>query len=478
MGAALAKIAQRRLAEIEANRPPAVVPSLAEWVTRIPVLAAKGYVQPLHLHRLLEVFARIIRGEQVRVVVHSPPRGAKTETLLAAIGWLLKQRPTWEIGYCSYNSDQARSKAVRARNWAKAMGVAVVRDTVKEWRTPQDGGCIARGVDEGITGQGQDVTIVDDPHKGRAEAESAVARARVWDWFNDSVFTRGNPSSSAAPRPRSIIVNGARWHTEDLSGMLIAQGWEYICLPALVDGRSYWPEMWSPAQLEEIRKQIGEYSFASLYQGTPRPRGGTLFGDAHLYDTRPPTTYRVAFGLDCSYSKRTAADWSVCVVLCEERYHLSDGTERKRYYVLDVLRSQERLPEFVEAVKKLGLKYGSAPPTRFYVATSEVGGADLMKTLGLSRLRVVRAHEDKHARAQPVAAAWNDGRVLVPADAARSGWVGPFCAEVAGFTGVRDSYDDQVDALAAAYDELAAGITDVQREVRIAAPQGLRAREL
>jgi predicted phage terminase large subunit-like protein len=59
---------------------------------------------------------------------------------------------------------------------------------------------------------------------------------------------------------------------------------------------------------------------------------------------------------------------------------------------------------------------------------------------------------DKFVRAQPTAAAWNQGKILLPAEA--PAWVDPLLAEVHGFTGVRDRRDDQVDAMVAAHDAL------------------------
>ena len=58
---------------------------------------------------------------------------------------------------------------------------------------------------------------------------------------------------------------------------------------------------------------------------------------------------------------------------------------------------------------------------------------------------------DKYSRATPFAAAWNAGRVLVREGAA---WTRDLCDEVARFTGQNDAHDDQVDALAAAFDLL------------------------
>ena len=399
-------------------------------------------MQPLHLKPLLDELEKIQRGEQVRIVCATPPRGAKTETLLSAIPWWLSEHPDWEIGYCSYNATQARSKAVRARDWGRAMGLDIVRDTVIEWRTSAGGGCIARGVGEGITGQGQDVTIIDDPVKDRQEAESALKRQRALDWFNEAVFTRGNPSSKEHPRPRSIIVNMARWHTDDLAGTLIKQGWKYIKIPALDEaGRSFWPDLWPAAELNVIKNQLGPYSFASLYQGDPRPRGGSVFNDPWVYEKRP-SKMRVAIGLDLAYSKKKASDWSVIVVM---------GKANGYYYVLDVIRVQVPPPRFVELVKTIKGAYPTAR-MRWYGSGIETEGVGSFMRPALPQLEALNASADKFIRAQPYAAAWNANRVLLPETHPE---VANFTVEHMNFTGVNDLHDDCIDAAVAAYDILA-----------------------
>ena len=70
------------------------------------------------------------------------------------------------------------------------------------------------------------------------------------------------------------------------------------------------------------------------------------------------------------------------------------------------------------------------------------------------------AKGDKFVRAQPVAAAWNAGKVLVPRNAP---WVDAFLSELASFTGLGDAHDDQVDALASAYDSLSLSTSAVER---------------
>jgi predicted phage terminase large subunit-like protein len=96
---------------------------------------------------------------------------------------------------------------------------------------------------------------------------------------------------------------------------------------------------------------------------------------------------------------------------------------------------------------------------RWYCAGPEKGVASLMRAMpGEVPLHDVPATQDKFVRAQPASAGWNAGRVLVPdAALAEMPWVQPFLDEVMGFTGVGDAHDDQVDALAAAYDVLNSG---------------------
>ena len=46
------------------------------------------------------------------------------------------------------------------------------------------------GVGGGIAGFGAGLVVIDDPVRNRADAESEVFRSRVWDWFNDDIYTR------------------------------------------------------------------------------------------------------------------------------------------------------------------------------------------------------------------------------------------------------------------------------------------------
>lgn len=404
----------------------------------IPRLSPK-WTEPRHLSPVVAMFERIACGEAVRAVANTPPRHGKTELELHAVPWLLLQRPALRIAFVSYAQTFAEKKSRRARELAIKAGVPIADDarSRRDWRTGvEDGGVWASSIGGPLTGEGFDVLLIDDPVKDRATAESAASRAATYEWFNDVAFTRLEPNGSC-------LVVQTRWHVEDLAGHLLRDGWESVNLPALdATGRALWPERWPASKLHQVREQLGDYGWSSLYQGEPRPRGGALFGDFGFYDELPATLEK-SIGVDFAYSTRTHADYSVAVVL---------GRDGDRFFVVDVVRLQVKAPEFKSTIERLLADHHVATATSF-IGGTERGVVDMMAAQGLA-IDAKPATADKFTRAQPVAAAWNAGKVLLPREAR---WLDAFANELASFTGVGDRHDDQVDALAAAHHAL--GVT-------------------
>lgn len=383
------------------------------------------------------MFERIVRGDVVRAVVSTPPRHGKTELLIHGMVYLLADNPARQLSYIGYATTFAEDKSRKARTIAREVGVPISAEarSRKNWRTGvADGGVWATSITGPLTGQGFGVMLVDDPIRDRATAESSTYREHHYEWFNDTAFTRLEPGGSC-------IVVQTRWHPDDLAGRLIRDGWEVVNLPALSDeGAALWPERWPAERLLEIKAQLGEYGWASLYQGQPRPRGGALFRDVHFYDRLPEAPRRISIGLDLAYTQKTHADYSVAVVLAE-----LGGS----YYVLDVIRAQVEAPEFAARLRQLMATFPGVVPS-WYVGGQEQGIVSLLGQMGIP-IHALPARSDKFVRAQPVSAAWNTKRVLLPQGPS---WVSSFVGEVATFTGVSDPTDDQVDALAAAFDAL------------------------
>lgn len=401
----------------------------------------------MHLARLIDAVNRALTSP-VRALVSVPPRHSKTETLLHAVAWILARDPSISIGYVSYAADIAMSKSRLARDYALRAGVRLRDDaaSLHEWRTEQGGGVLATGVGGPLTGHGVQLLIVDDPVKNRQDAESALIRQRTHEWFTSTATTRVEPGGS-------IIVCHTRWHADDLIGRLESskeETWENIHLPAIDEhGDALWPSRWPIAALEDKRKAIGEYDWAALFQGRPVPRGGQLFREPARYDIPNINGARFVIGVDPAASEKTRADHSVAVVLAVRGF----GTEATAD-VLEVYRAQKEIPALCADLRLLQERWG-AP---LVVESVGVGKAvpQVLRSIDPS-LRVIELsgalmRPDKFARAQPVVAAWNRGQVRVPVQAS---WLSPFLSEVQSFTGISDVHDDQVDALAHAWNHLA-----------------------
>lgn len=388
------------------------------------------------------------REKPLRLVVTMPPRHVKTTTLVNAFSWWLSLFPGDTCGYYTYSDEKARSESRKARDLAIGVGIDISEDAanLKEWRTSQGGGLLAGGAGGGLTGYGiSGIMAVDDPYKNREEADSRIIRDKIWEWFNEVAFTRDEGCS--------FIVTHTRWHDDDLAGKLVKQGWEELRLSALAEendplGRelnaALWPEMFSEERLAIIRKQIGEFSWASLYQQRPRPRGAKLFGPEHYYDPKTVdfTECRASIGADTAASKKTSADSSAAVA------GMVRGRDKdtRITYITEAYKEQMTVPQFARDLR--------AFQARNHGAMAAVEGAGIGKGTyqaikdvdPKARIFESETRGDKFQRAQGVAAAWNDGRVLVPLG--NPPWLAKFLSDVQDFTGVNDAEDDIPDALA------------------------------
>jgi hypothetical protein len=136
-----------------------------------------------------------------------------------------------------------------------------------------------------VTGEGGDVTVLDDPHKPE-EAQSDLTRQFVLDWHDATWSTRLND-----PETGVKIVVMQRLHERDLTGHLLERGgWEHLCLPAgyAPSHQFAWPrdprtepgevlwEKWGAPWLAEKKLELGSYGYAGQYQQRPAPAEGGI----------------------------------------------------------------------------------------------------------------------------------------------------------------------------------------------------------
>jgi predicted phage terminase large subunit-like protein len=410
---------------------------------------------PPHLQAVIDVVERA-RTEQIQVCISMPPRHGKTITLQRALAWWLSATPSDACAYVSYSGDQAKSKAGPVHALARAAGVEVgSRDTLGEWRTADGGGLLAAGAGGGLTGQGvHGLMIYDDPYQDREEAESPAQREKVWDRFCDVVLTRNEG--------QSVIVVQTRWHPDDLIGRLVRdRDWPCINFAAIAEpddplgrapGEALWPDRHPLEELQAVRA-INAHTFASMFQGRPRPRGATVFKTETYYD---PDTFsmegcRLSWHCDAAGSARTSADYGAIVAVALRGYG-----EKTEGFVLDVYRQQVEIPQFVRDVRAWQIRLGNHRVNIDGASGTDKAVAQMLREID-SELKVRECVPvgDKFTRAQAAATAWNEGRLRVPMPKANRPvpWLKAFLAEVTSFTGVNDTHDDQVDCLSGAWNE-------------------------
>lgn len=410
---------------------------------------------PVWLRPLAEAFERAER-EPIKLIVSTPPQHGKSTLAFHFLPWVLLQRPA-QILFLTYSEKFAISQMRKAKPIAQDAGLAFKADSrgLLEWNTVDGGSLYATGIGGSITGRTGGIIVIDDPIKDWMDAQSKRIREATDDWLQSVVMTRTNPRSS-------VLLIQTRWHVDDIAARLEARGWQVINLPAMQDdGGVLWPEGRPLEWLESQRQQMTAAKFSALYQGRPRPLGGSVFESPTLTDELP-TTGRYSIGIDLAYSSRTSADYSVAVVLCQPPPY-THAT------VVQMIRRQCSATDFVLSLRSLAAQYPGAP-MRWYAAGTEKGAGQFIQQQ-VPQLAILNASREKLVRAQPLAAAWEHGLVMVPRGAS---WAPILVDELGAFTGSDDAHDDIVDALAAAWDGLpgaAAGEAatvrhDIRRAVR------------
>jgi hypothetical protein len=234
-----------------------------------------------------------------RLVVTMPPQEGKSELCSRAFPvWLLHRDPDFRYVTASYEAGVARRLSRRARDdvdlHGDALGLAVRPDVSSqhEWQIAgHEGGVYAVGVGGALTSRPADGIGVDDPVKGREQADSVTYRERAWDWWTETASTRLAPGAF-------VLVVLTRWHPDDVAGRLIAEDealpagerrWRVLHIPAqcenpasdplgrepgeyMISARGRTTEQW-----DRIKTTVGARAWAALYQGRPAPLEGGVW---------------------------------------------------------------------------------------------------------------------------------------------------------------------------------------------------------
>ncbi len=211
------------------------------------------------------------------------------------------------------------------------------------------GSYISVGVQAGITGNSVDILIIDDPIKGRLQANSKTYRDGLWEWYTDEARTRLHNDSQ-----QLIIMT--RWHYDDLAGRILQQEadeWTVINIEAiketLVEGdpRDYGDVLWeSKHSLERMLKIKNNYpkTFYSLYQGKPTPDGGNKIKEEYfeiVNESEVPNNIKWEIDIDGAYTKKTTNDPTGIMI---------SGRYKNTVYIKNSISKYLEMPELLKFI--------------------------------------------------------------------------------------------------------------------------------
>lgn len=421
-----------------------------------------GYRPAEHQRALAAALESIERGEIRRLIVTMPPRHGKSELVSRRFpAWYLGRNPGRRIIACSYAATLAERFSGAARDqfadprWPFAARLSPTSASRAAWDIEGErGGYIAAGVGGPITGEGADLLIIDDPVKNSEEADSAIIRDSIWNWYQTTAYTR------LEGRGAAIVLLMTRWHEGDLAGRLLAEqrnggeAWHTIDMAAInAAGEALWPERYDLDTLDTIRRAIGPRAWSALYQQRPAPAEGAMF-KREWFEVVPmaPDGLRWVRYWDLAQTTKTTGDYTVGASVA-----FDPGTGRT--YVRDVIRGRWEWPDARALMRSAFI---AEPGTVECVERAMHGLTALQEferdaALLNKRIYGITVDRDKVSRAQTFAARAATGRVRL----VQGPWIADWLSEVCAFP--QAAHDDQVDSVVGAFNVLA-------RE--LAVPQG------
>jgi predicted phage terminase large subunit-like protein len=421
--------------------------SLDKWAEH------NGY-KPAKHHRLLNSkLEAVVRGDIQRLAIFWPPGSAKsTYTSQLFPPWALGQIPTAQILAASHTTELAERWGRRVRNLVAnnglTLGISLSEDNqaANRWSLVTGGEYYAAGALVGIAGFRALLGLIDDPIRSRQDADSALVRDRLWDWYLNDFRPR------LVPHARVVLIQ-TRWHEDDLAGRALNhEQWEVLSLPALAKpddalGRSVDEPLWCDddygygAQLLGLRDLTPPRVWSSLYQQSPTPDEGDFFKEEWLKprDIIPHHSSLRVYGASDYAVTADSGDYTVHIVIGVD--HLGN------MYLLDVWRRQATTDVWIDAFCDLVQKYR---PLEWAEETGQIKasvGPFLEKRMRQRRVYVNRTQfptrADKATRARSI-----QGRMALDGlyYNKNAPWVPDFLAEILKLWAAK--YDDQGDALA------------------------------
>ena len=291
----------------------------------------------------------------------------------------------------------------------------------------------------GVTGEGGDILIIDDPHNAKQAMFSDVERRNTLDTFDQELFTRLND-----PKKSAIVIIMQRLHEDDLAGHVLKdRGWEHLCFPMEYEparkcitclgiqdprekeGELLWPDRFDREWLEGQKRVLGTFGTAGQLQQSPVPSSGGLVRLDWFRNYRVmPSKDQWIEVIQCWDTAQKADELLNCPWVCGTWVRTKTG-----YYLIDVLREWMTYPQGKRMVKSLAEKFN---PQVILIEDKSTGSC-LLQELPLETtfpLLPFQPESDKITRLAVETPAIEAGNVWLPDS---SPWLSDFLLEIGNF---------------------------------------------
>lgn len=431
----------------------------ADENARIPLIETH---QAVHHKMILREMQNCMDTPHGRLMIMAPPGSAKsTYASVVAPTWYLGTKANRRIILASYGDDLARRHGRRTRQLLKSdEAVGILQCTLEtdsraadEFGLTNGSEYIACGIMGGVTGNRAHGLIIDDPVKGREQADSEIVRKRTFEAYEDDLLTRLIPGGW-------VVIINTRWHEDDLCGRILPERWNgesgdiecrdgntwrVLCLQAecqtITDplgrkaGEMLWREWFDDRHWANFR--MNRRTWSSLYQQIPAPAEGILFrkDDMGRYDLTPDDL-QIIGGSDYAVTPDDG-DWTEHGIMGLA----PDGSR----YLLDWWRGRVGSEEWIERQINMILKW---EPLIWVGETGPIRRAiegrlkqRMIERNAKCRLEWLPHIGDKPTKAQSIIATAGMGRLWWP----RAAWVAELQRQCLVFPA--GSPDDGVDTL-------------------------------
>ncbi|WP_419204196.1 hypothetical protein [Bordetella trematum] len=406
-------------------------------------MGAKMIVAPHH-KVIQQTLDRVVSGEISRLIINIPPGYTKTElATINMIGRGLALNNRARFMHLSYSHNLALLNSSTARGIVKSqayqsmwpMALKDDADSKAMWWTEHGGGVYASSAAGQVTGfraghmepGWQGALIIDDPVKPD-DAYSDTVRGGINDRFNETIKSR------LAIETTPMVVIMQRIHYHDLSGYLLRGGsgemWHHLNLPVIIDNSEAYPSenthgipvehglpdgwLWPYKHNESHRAALFSHRRTAEAQYMQRPRRfnaeGALWNEqlvaaAHALELRQDLL-RTVVAIDPQATNSEESDETGIVAASVY------GSGDTRQFSVDGDYSGKFSP--AGWAKKAMGAYEQHQADAIVIETNQGGdmAEETLRNAGFKG-RIVRVHasKGKFARAEPISALYEQGRV-------------------------------------------------------------------